>query len=481
MTSFGSVGRQPRLAGASGQSGSIPASLSRLSPLAIWNGFWAEPWSFKWTCIYVFFEYVRPQQIYSFLLGPPWALSCIMAALLAFAIEGFPIAYKGAINWLMVGFSILVLLSAVTATYPEISFSRLNIYINWVVAFLLIANVPRNMRQWFLFIVLYLLWNIKMSQFGFRAFLLGAWGNGGAPGWFQNSGEFALEMCMFLPLSFHFLLGLYPELSKTKRLLLAVLPISAIASIISSGSRGGQLALVSVCLWMLLVSKRKARGVLLLAVVVPIAWSFIPESQKARFQASGEDETSLNRIAYWKAGREMAAQYPLLGVGYENWIPYYTEHYANDQGGVTVLTVRGERKVEVSHNIFIEVMSQLGYPALGLFILLLMSVWFVNLKTRRVLRHFGDRGRFIRHMTLGLDAGVVGFAVAGFFMAVAFYPFIWFQVAMAASLHVCAKREVAQLSQANPGTSQTAQAPARGEGWRSRRSRQPNQAANLRA
>jgi O-antigen ligase len=405
---------------------------------AIWSGFWAEPWSFKWTCLYVFFEYVRPQQVYEWLQGPPYALVCIGAAVLAFALEGLRFRSKSVMNWLMLAFTMVVLLSSVFASYPEISFSKLNNYVNWIIAFVLIANSASNERRWFLFILLFMLWNTKMSQHGFRSFLGGSWGNGGAPGWFRNSGEFALEMCLFIPIAFHFMLGLAPRLTRTQLVLLAFLPVSAVLSVVAAGSRGGQLALACVGLWMLMRSRSKVRGLLVLAVVTPLIWLVIPQSQKDRFQDSGTDQTSLARIAYWKAGREMAKDHPFLGVGYENWVPYYSSNYAATSGLVERLNVRGQRVVEVSHNSFIEVMSQLGYTGLALFCALLGAIWYVNGRTRRVLKRLGERGRFMQHMSLGLDAGVVGFAVAGFFMAVAFYPFLWFQLAMTAGLHAAA-------------------------------------------
>ena len=418
--------------------GGIPDGMASLKFRAIWSGFWAEPWSFKWTCLYVFFEYVRPQQIYDVLEGPPYALFCIGAAALTFVLEGLRFRSKSVMNWLMLAFTIVVLLSSTFASYPEISFSKLNNYVNWIVAFVLIANSASNERRWFLFILLFMLWNTKMSQHGFRSFLVGSWGNGGAPGWFRNSGEFALEMCLFIPITFHFMLGLAPRLTRKQLVLLTFLPVSAVLSVVATGSRGGQLALACVGLWMLMRSRSKVRGLLTLAVVTPLIWLVIPQSQKVRFQEAGTDETSLARIAYWKAGREMAKDHPFLGVGYANWVPYYSGKYAAKSEIVVRVNLGGERVVEVSHNSFIEIMSQLGYTGLALFCALLGAIWYVNGRTRRVLRKLGERGRFMQHMSLGLDAGVVGFAVAGFFMAVAFYPFLWFQLAMTAGLHAAA-------------------------------------------
>lgn len=407
---------------------------------AIWAAFWREPWSFKLTCIYVFFEYVRPQQVYSSLEVLPWSKITIAAAIGAFLIEGRGLRSRTIANWLLLGMLAVVLLSSVFAYNPEYAFGRLIFFTNWLIAFFLIANTATDERKVFLFVALFLLWSTKMSQFAARSFLLGGGSSGGAPGWFQNTGEFALQMCIFVPLSFHFILGLKPMLSRAQIWLLALLPVTGTLGIINSGSRGGVLGFACVCLWMFFQSRRKFRSILALLLVVPLVWVLIPQDQKDRFSRAGEDETSLTRLTYWKRGIEMANTHPVLGVGYENWVPYYVDHYPPEPGEIVRYSAPGQLVVEVSHNIFVEIVSQLGYSGLFLFTSLILSVWLINRRTRRLLRKWGGSARFLIHLSFGLDAGTVGFVVAGFFMAVALNPFIWFQLAMTAALHTAALR-----------------------------------------
>lgn len=409
-----------------------------LTLLGFWRAFWAEPWSFKLTCMYVFFEYVRPQQIYQSIAFLPWSRLTILAAVGAYFIEGRGLRSRTVANGLLIGFSTVVLLSSVFAYSPDTSFDRITFFVNWLIAFFLIANTATDQRKFFIFTVLFLLWSTKMSQFAARSFITGGGSSGGAPGWFQNSGEFALQMCIFVPLSLHFIIGLYPSLTKLQVGLLSLLPLTGVLGIVNSGSRGGVLGLAFVSLWLLLQSKRKVRGLLVLALVLPTVWGILPQYQKQRFSTAGEDETSLTRITYWKRGIEMANDHPLLGVGYENWVPYYVAHYPPSEDKIVRYDVNGNAMVEVSHNSFVEVASQLGYSGLFLFVCLIASIWYMNWKSRQRLSGLGVPGRFLVHMSYGLDAGVIGFIVAGFFMAVALNPFLWFQLAMAAALHVSA-------------------------------------------
>jgi putative inorganic carbon (HCO3(-)) transporter len=351
---------------------------------------------------------------------------------------------------------------------PDDSFEKINIVVSWLVLFFLMSNTATDQRKFYLMIVLFLVWSTKMSQHGARAFLTGSGSAGGAPGYFQNTGEFALQMCIYVPLAIYFIFGLRPLLSKQKVLILSLLPVAGILGIINSGSRGGFLGLAAVGLWMLWRSKHKLRGFASLIVLVPILWLLTPEYQKERFRTAGDDETSVSRLVYWKRGVEMANKHPLLGVGYENWVPYSVAFYPPKSGELVKWIAPGVYAIEVSHNIFIEVLSQLGYTGLILFSSILAYTWVLNRRTRLLLKQLGEQGRFLREISYGLDAGVIGFIVAGFFMAVAFYPFAWVQLGLAGALHSAALRTIASTGGTTPRTAQfrTAQPVA---GWRSRR------------
>ena len=48
--------------------------LLRLKPMAYWRTFWGESLAFKFACIYLMFEYVRPQSIYTAIDVLPFGL-----------------------------------------------------------------------------------------------------------------------------------------------------------------------------------------------------------------------------------------------------------------------------------------------------------------------------------------------------------------------------------------------------------------------
>jgi O-antigen ligase len=278
------------------------------------------------------------------------------------------------------------------------------------------------------------LWNFKMSQHGVRSWAMAGfqfrtWGVTGAPGWFTNSGEFAIEMCIFFPLAGYLAYGLWPQLARNARIAMGAIAFSALVSIIASSSRGGLIGAGAVGIWMILRSPQKLKTLALVASLSWVTWTLLPEGSKARFESIGTDDTSQHRLDYWRDGLAIAAQHPLLGIGYDNWIPYYQKFY-NETG-------------ELPHNFFIECIAELGYSGGAALILVFGAYFLQNAKVRRITAPTGRRpDRFLWAASYGLDGAMVGFIASGSFVTVLYYPFIWMNVAMSMALYGAVLREV---------------------------------------
>lgn len=418
----------------------LSRSMRALKIGALWSAFASSPLSFQLVCVYVFWEYVRPQQIYSFLAGPPWSLISLVCAALAFLAEGRKPRLPGVAVFALAAFSTVIVLSSAFAQYPSVSFNDLDIYFGWLLVIALITGTVTTERRWYIFLVLMLLYSLKMSQHGLitwvkRGFAFASWGVNGAPGWFQNSGEFALQMGIFVPLAVYTMIATWKDLTPLKRTLYLFLPFSGLASIVASSSRGGLLAIVAVGLWAVIRSKYKVRALIGFAVALPILWLVVPEESKARFGTAGSDATSVQRLTYWKRGVDMARQHPVLGVGHNNWVPYYQDHYWVEGDSLNRYDSNGQVMIYLAHNSFVQVLSELGYLGLLCFLGVIGSVLHTNYRTRKILEGSGERGRFLALSARALDDGTIAFCIAGFFMSVAYYPFLWFQLAMSVGVY----------------------------------------------
>src|SRR5690606_37783463 len=114
--------------------------------------------------------------------------------------------------------------------------------------------------RFFIFILLFLLDSYKLSFHGaktwvLRGFSFTDWGITGPPGFFQNSGELAIEMLMLFPLSYGVLELVSPFMRRYQKIILLSVPVTAVMTIVAASSRGGQIAL-AVQFYQMFLSKR---------------------------------------------------------------------------------------------------------------------------------------------------------------------------------------------------------------------------------
>ena len=421
-----------RLPGPTGRVRASDETLLDMHPRALVRAFGRESPAFWALCFYVFIEYVRPQQVWPAIDVLPWGQLALIVATVATLLEPGVKRPLLAVDGWLAAFSAVLLASMMTAYFPAESRAELPIYVNWIVLYYLMTRIVSTERRYFLFLLLFFLWSLKMSQSGTRTFVtrgfqFASWGASGGGAWFRNSGEFAIQMCVFVGLSLPWVLSMRTRWRRWKTVLIGgVLPGTAIISLIASSSRGGQIGLAAVLLWLLAQTRHRVRGFAALAVVLPLLWLVMPTEQKARFETMGEDETSQTRLQYWTDGIEITKQHPVLGIGFNNWLPYYHRNY-NPYG-------------ELPHNIFVEAGTELGFTGLTLFVVLIIVTFTMNASTRRLLVPDGLWTVPLRAIAYGLDAALVGFLASGFFVTVLFYPFFWVNLSMSATLHLIVRR-----------------------------------------
>lgn len=415
-----------------------------LRPRGLVRAMLRQPLSFWALFAYVFFEYVRPQSIYAWLDILPFARITLLTAVGAMLLEA-----NGKRRWTlvdtgMVAFTLVLLASVLTSFDRAYALANIDLYLSWVLVYLALSTTVNTQTRFVLLLSGWLLWNLKMSLFAFRSwagigFAFRDWGVVGAPGWFSNSGEFGIEMCVVFPISLYFALGLRRRVSRPVFLALLVAPFTAVAGVVASASRGALVAVAVIGLWMLLRSRYKVRGLFALAVFAVAFYAAVPPEQKVRLSASGEDQTSQNRIVYWNRGLEIAREYPLLGVGYKNWSPYNAVRWRGD----------GER-LGLPHNIFIECIAELGYLGFAALLLLLGGGFWLNARTRALARSLGERGHLSEQLAWGLDGGLIGYMASGFFVTVLYYPFQWVNLGLTVGLHLSVARAARSARPVDP-------------------------------
>jgi O-antigen ligase len=213
-------------------------------------------------------------------------------------------------------------------------------------------------------------------------------------------------------------------------------------SVLGASSRGSQVGLAFQAGWIAI--QRKLRVTVLIGIVLlaGVGYVLLPAAEKARFANIGKDSTSLQRLDYWKAGLKMIETHPVLGVGYFNFAPVYAAH---DRAHLW------HGRAQLPHNIFIQVGTDAGLVGLSIFMMLIYRNLKVARDIRRACAKDPELPAFALSMARGLTITTWGFVIAGQFNTVAYYPFLWMNLALTVSLANIVKRSAEARAPVVPG------------------------------
>lgn len=197
---------------------------------------------------------------------------------------------------------------------------------------------------------------------------------------------------------------------------------------ISTYSRGGFLSAGVVSLISLARAKHKIRTLIAVGVLAYAVSSVMPQSFWDRMNtisAEGDDRdvSAQSRLYYWGLAREMAADYPLTGVGFNGFRYAFAGYDALKAGE------GGQRAV---HSVWFGLLSELGYPGLMLFIAILAGSL---LSCQRIRKRAKLEGREnIAIYASHLQTTILVFIVGGSFLNAQYLELIWHIVALTVAL-----------------------------------------------
>jgi probable O-glycosylation ligase (exosortase A-associated) len=241
----------------------------------------------------------------------------------------------------------------------------------------------------------------------------------------------ALALIMTLPLMWY----LYLETSN--RLLrwglLGLIALTAL-SIVTSHSRGALLAGGAMVVFLWLKSPHKLRTALLLVALVPAILMFMPEKWFERMetiQTFQEDASALGRINAWSFAYNVASDRPITGGGYNVFSPDLFKRYAPDPDDF-----------HDAHSIYFEVLGEHGFVGLGLYLVLGFLAFRLG---NRIIQIASDRPdlRWAKNQAAMLQASIMGYAVGGAFLGLAYFDLYYHLLGMMVITNVIVTRTLA--------------------------------------
>jgi putative inorganic carbon (HCO3(-)) transporter len=241
----------------------------------------------------------------------------------------------------------------------------------------------------------------------------------GPPGGFiEGNNELAVALVMIIPLM-HYLRAVSTR-SFIRLGLLALMFLCAIAAL-GTHSRGALLAIIAMAVVFWVRLRKKVVAGITIAIVAVGLLAFMPASWEERMgtiQTYEEDGSAMGRLVAWRMTFNLANDRP-WGGGFA----IYTQEVYDKYMPESMLP-------QAAHSIYFSMLGEHGYVGLALFLLLLVLSFQLAGRMRRTALQHGPDTEWVYLLAGMCQVSIVGFAVGGAFLSLAYFDFAYNIVVM---------------------------------------------------
>ncbi len=262
-----------------------------------------------------------------------------------------------------------------------------------------------------------------------------------------DNNQFALAIVMGLPLTLYLF-----NTSRNPWVKLALVGTMALSvvSIIGTYSRGGFIGLVVFAGMVLAFNRHKLRN---LAIIVAAGFALVQLAPATWFDRintiedarSGQDRSFNGRLVAWRVSTAIANDRPFYGAGFHAlqdphvWTTYARAMSDTEAG----FGAAGDEFARAAHSIYFEVLGDLGYSGLILFLSMLASGLLACVQIRRMTRNRPDFA-WASQLAMMIQVSLVLYMVAGAALSMAYFELLYILLALASVTRRLVRREIAR-------------------------------------
>jgi O-antigen ligase len=245
---------------------------------------------------------------------------------------------------------------------------------------------------------------------------------------------FAANLVLIIPLAFALATS---ERIAARRLFWAASGLLLVVGVLKTSSLGGYLGLLVAGLiyayrrWGAAASGIALVFLLLAAVPMDIGQRALATVATDRPPPPGVEESNQAHTALFWGGLRMVADSPIFGVG-----PQRFGDYSRRYSGLNI--------AYIAHNTYLELAAEAGVPVLVVYLLLVATA--VGTLGRAARLHYADEDRDLGLWADGLRTGLIGFAVAAFFISAQYEKPFWLMIFLSIVVGRLALRQTATLA-----------------------------------
>ncbi len=383
--------------------------------------------------VYLWYSHARPNDfvwpMYSFTRGAYILAAATLLGYLLFEIRRSPPRIRGLA--LIPVFYVWTVLACIFAVSPAIAEPKIWEFGKiFVVTFLVaaMANSEKRVRT-----LLYAL-GISVGLLGLKGaidFIITGgqarmMGPGGVEG---EENEYALALNVAIPILF----GLArAERRAWARWILKGMAVGCAITVVGTRSRSGFLGLALAALLLTLYSKRRAVGVVVLALASVLFMKYAPSASMSRYEsiptAAEDDASAIGRLQAWETALLMMRAHPVFGIGplqFEINFSKYTDY-----------------PPRACHNAFLDLGAEEGIPACLLFVAIIGSTIFGMWRARTRLKRFGGKEDLVTYCLIIQQAATV-YIVPNLFISRQNEDLMWHLIGVSAGLAALVRRRLA--------------------------------------
>jgi probable O-glycosylation ligase (exosortase A-associated) len=401
--------------------------------------------AFNGLLFYLWYAYFRPEQwIWSDLLTGSyisWIVGIYVVGRAAFT-ERFRFDFRVALLLLFLAHSLLTTLVSPQADYAW--FYWKDFLKSTLITYLIAVMVTDVSRLRLVLLTIALSLGFEATKQGWAQLVLnpGAQNHNPLPMLGDNNGT-AVGMLMLVPIVTTLAATATVRWQKNAFRFMA---IGVLYRAVSTYSRGGFLACLSLGLAYLLRSHRRMpalAGILLAAALITPAlpdafWDRMGTINSAHEDPESADASIRGRLHFWRVAILMANDHPFVGVGHNAFNASY-DRYDDSNGEFGT-----ERAV---HSAWFAVLAEQGYVGFALYVAIFVSALRACGRARKAGRlgsEYGPLGQY----AFAIESGLIAFAVGSAFVTLQYTEIIWHVIGISMALDALARRALAVTSPA---------------------------------
>ncbi|MDR3368502.1 putative O-glycosylation ligase, exosortase A system-associated [Rhodoferax sp.] len=244
---------------------------------------------------------------------------------------------------------------------------------------------------------------------------------------FGDNNHFALVLVMVLPVLLY--LTQYSALKFVRIGFFGVMMLTVLA-VVATGSRGGLIGMFAAATWLLLKSRRKFMGVMVIATcsllvvqLAPATWS----SRMKTIESAETDNSFMSRVTAWKVSSAIAVANPVFGGGFQA-VQSYTvwAQFKDSPGLLGFIDTPQTRSGVAAHSIWFETLGDLGFVGFFIFLIMLINAFITLKEINRLTKTAGDSYRWAADLANTLSASMFVYMISGSALSAAYFEIPYF-------------------------------------------------------